>query len=126
MELPIYIDGQQEGTLTLEKQGAVTVARADMRDIGRVVRLSLYGDGEGYLGIPVPEGGRQRLVKRLSPLDLKRLPLKPEYAAERPMEERTGPVTEQPIEAKGGAVTGPVETSQGKHVIWQGGKPYYF
>ena len=114
MELPIYIDGLQEGTLSLEKQGAVTVVRADLRDVGRVVRLNLYGDGEGYLGIPVPEGGRQRLVKRLSPLDMRGLPKKPAYAAERPIKAQIVPEQE------------PEETPKGKHVIWQGGKPYYF
>ena len=113
MELPIYIDGKQEGTVLLEKQGAVTLMRADMRDVGRVVRLNLYGEREGYLGIPVPEDGRQRLVKRLSPLDMKCLPQKPEYAAERPMGAQTAP----PVEAS---------APQGKHVIWQGGKPYFF
>ena len=113
MELPIYIDGLQEGTLLLEKQGAVTVVRAQLRDVGRVVRLHLYGEREGYLGIPVPEEGQLCLIKRLSPLDMKRRPQKPEYAAERPMSAKT-------------ELARNTDVPQGKHVIWQGGKPYFF
>ena len=44
MKLPIYIDGKEEGALTVERQGAATVMRADMRDVGRVVRLTVYGE----------------------------------------------------------------------------------
>ena len=44
MQLPIYIDGKEEGKLTIERQGAVTVMRAELNDVGRVVRLTVFGE----------------------------------------------------------------------------------
>ena len=93
MLLPIYIDGNQEGTLTVERQGALTVMRADMRDVGRVVRLSVYGEKSGYLGVPEPQDGRLRLTRGVQPS-----------------------VPEPPKEGPG----------EKRHVLWMGGKPYYF
>ncbi|MCD7844307.1 MAG: hypothetical protein LUG57_00300 [Oscillospiraceae bacterium] len=67
MEIPIYIDGQREGTVSISHEGSVTVLDAALRDVGRVVRLRLFGDGEGYLGVPEPKEGRLRLTKRVPP-----------------------------------------------------------
>ena len=117
MQIPIYIDGSREGTLTIQRQGPVTVMEADMRDVGRVVRLSVYGEKCGYLGVPEPEGGRLRLVRRFSPLDMTRFPQSPRYAAEKPMDRKTAaPAPQKPAEEQ------PVR----RHVLWMGGKPYYF
>ncbi len=120
MQLPIYIDGTEEGVLTVERQGAVTVMRADMRDVGRVVRLRLYGDGEGYLGVPAPEGGRLRLTRRLTPLDMRRLPQRPQYAAERPVSTAARP-DQMPLEPEK-----PTPPETARHVVWLGGRPYFF
>ena len=117
MQIPIYIDGNQEGTLTLQRQGAVTVMEADMRDVGRVVRLSVYGEKCGYLGVPEPEGGRLRLVRRFSPLDMARFPQSPRYAAEKPLDrKKAAPAPQKPAETQ----------AEKRHVLWMGGKPYYF
>ena len=116
MQIPIYIDGNQEGTLTLERQGAATVMRADMRDVGRVVRLSVYGEKCGYLGVPEPEGGRLRLTRRFSPMDMTRFPQSPQYAAEKPMDGRKSP---PPPKKDVG------DPEPKRHVLWMGGKPYY-
>ena len=117
MQLPIYIDGKQEGVLTVERQGTVTVMRADMRDVGRLIRLRLFGDGTGYLGVPEPEGGRLRLTRRFTDLDMLRFPRRIDYAAERPLE--TGTPAPPPEKT-------PEETGEKRHVLWMGGKPYYF
>ncbi len=117
MQIPIYIDGNEEGTLTVERQGAVTVMRADMRDVGRVVRLSVYGEKSGYLGVPEPEGGRLRLTRRISPMDMVRFPQRPQYAAEKPLGGKTAPAAPK-AEAE--------PPAQKNHVLWMGGKPYYF
>ena len=115
MQLPIYIDGAEEGTLTVERQGAMTVMRADMRDVGRVVRLSVYGEKAGYLGVPEPDKGRLRLTRRFTNLDMLRFPQRIEYAADRPLDGRTPPPEKKP-EAP----------APKRHVLWMGGKPYYF
>ena len=121
MKLPIYIDGKQEGELTVDRQGAATVMQADMRNVGRVVRLTVYGERAGYLGVPEPEDGRLRLTRRLSPMEMARFPQHPQYAAEKPMPGRKQP-GEQPETSpqKSGGQDG------GRHVVWMGGKPYYF
>ena len=118
MLLPIYIDGNQEGTLTVERQGALTVMRADMRDVGRVVRLSVYGEKSGYLGVPEPSEGRLRLTRRFTNLDMLRFPQRIEYAAERPLPGRNAPPPAQEPAKE--------EQSEKRHVLWMGGRPYYF
>ncbi len=110
MELPIYIDGVPVGTVTMEKRGAVTCLFGDMEDVGRVVRLYLFGEREIYLGVPVPEEGRLRLRKRITPNELRRFPRFPEYAAEEPLPRK------EPSEDAG----------KKRHVLWHGGKPHFF
>ena len=117
MQIPVYIDGKQEGTLTIEHEDAATVMDARLRDVGRVVRLTVFGDGEGYLGIPEPEeAGQLRLVRRLSANDMRAFPTAPEYAADRRLT-----VGKMPDSAPK-----PQPAKPGRHVIWHGGKPYYF
>ncbi len=120
MEIPIYIDGQQEGTVRISHDGPATVLDADLRDVGRVVRLRLFGDEEGYLGVPEPKEGRLRLIKRVSPIELRRLPAFPKYAAESRMQTQAEPEPEPESEP------GPETKPAPRHVLWQGGRPYYF
>ena len=117
MDIPIYIDGKKQGSLTIEREGPVTVMTADMADVGRVVRLTVYGEKAGYLGIPEPSEGRLRLTRRLTPAQMRSFPQTPEYAAEGPMEGQKTPPQAQPA---------PKEAEQGEHVLWMGGKPHYF
>lgn len=111
MDIPIYDRGRQIGRLTAEKRGAFTVFTGDMEDVGRVLRLKVFGDGEWYLGIPEPEEGRLRLCRRVGEREMKSFPSAPEYCAE---EER--PETAAPTE----------ERRPVRHVIWHGGRPYFF
>ena len=111
MEIPIYIDGAATGTLTIRQQDAATVLDARLADPGRVVRLTVYGAGTFYLGVPVPEGDGLRLTRRITPRDMRRFPRDPVYAAET----RREPESPQPPE-------GPPS----KRVLWLGGRPYYF
>ena len=115
MELPIYFDGRQTGTLTVRrrKDGGLCLDSL-LEDPGRVVRLRVFGEREFYLGVPVPEGeaGTLRLVRRLSPGETRRFPRKPEFAGER-TEDRPSP-SEEPAEPPK------------RRVLWLGGRPYYF
>ena len=122
MKLPIYIDGKEEGALTVERQGTATVIQADMRDVGRLVRLTVYGERAWYLGVPAPENGRLHLTKRFSPMEMGRFPQRPEYAAEKPMRASPeGPETPPPDRPEKEPFQG-----VGRHVLWMGGKPYFF
>lgn len=108
MGIPVYIDGETAGTLTVERRGQWTLIDVRMRNVGRVVRLTAYGERAFYLGVPVPEGDGLRLTRRLSPAEARRFPRTPDYAAERPAE-RTEP-----------------ETPSRRRVLWLGGRPHYF
>lgn len=111
MDIPIYIGETETGRLAIEKRGALTVMRAELQDPGRVVRLYVFGEREAYLGVPAPEGegGRLVLTRRLSPSELRRFPKFPEYAGECPRLPASEP--------------GP---GRKRHVLWHGGKPYFF
>ena len=108
MAVPVWIDGAEAGSLTVERRGQWTVAEVRMKDVGRVVRLTAYGERAYYLGVPVPEGDGLRLTRRLSPAEARRFPRWPEYAAEEPL----------PRPA-------PAEREE-RRVLWLGGRPYYF
>ncbi len=118
MELPVYIDGKREGALTVERRGTVTAMTVQVRDVGRVVRLSVYGEKAGYLGIPEPAGGGMlRLEKQFTPMQMLQFPQRMEYAADRPLDRRAP--AEKPAET-------PEKGGEKRHVLWMGGKPYFF
>lgn len=112
MELPILIDGTRRGTLTLTRAGRFWSAEARLDDLGRVARLSVYGrEGSVYLGIPEPDGhGGMQLTRTL-----RSLPEAASYCAERDREEKA-PENVTPRQ--------PATTP--RHVVWMGGRPYYF
>ncbi len=121
MTVPIYIDGRETGALDIQREGPVTVMRADLEDVGRVVRLTVFGEREGYLGVPEPVDGRLKLTRRLSPAQMRTFPKCPGYAAERAIEVNK----ERPPEPA--HVSGSTKTEEpGRHVLWMGGKPHYF
>lgn len=79
---PIYIDGAEYGVLTAEKNGLYTCITADCKMTDKLVRLSVYGEGDAaYLGTLYPKGGRLHLVKRFSPSEMRRFPKNIRYAA---------------------------------------------
>lgn len=64
---PILMDGVLMGALEVMQRGALTVFDARCRMTAGVLRLSVYGDdGEGYLGVMMPENGELRLQRSLS------------------------------------------------------------
>ncbi len=66
-EYPIMIDGMQVGKLCIRKEGLMTVFEAECQDPGYLLRLSVYGEAEAYLGVMVPkEDGMLCLKKKLS------------------------------------------------------------
>ena len=75
-EYPVIIDGKNQGTLSVWREGLMTVFEADCEDVERLVRLSVFGsDGsEGRLGVMIPENGRLRLRKGFSRSALETMP----------------------------------------------------
>jgi hypothetical protein len=65
---PIIIDGNVCGRLEVTREGLMTVFSAECEDVGRIVRLSVYGEdgAEGYLGVMMPEGGKMVLRRAMS------------------------------------------------------------
>lgn len=83
MTYPIFADGRHCGTLTVEREGLLRRFEGECMDMGRVLRLSVYGAGrEGYLGVMEPADGRMRLCRRLTRHDTEMFPAVIEYAAE--------------------------------------------
>ena len=105
MRIPIYIDDSEAGELLLGKSGRWTTIDARVKDVGRVLRLYVYGERSYYLGVPVPEGEGLRLTRRLSPLEAEGFPREPRYAAEREF---------------------PAQRVEARRVLWLGGRPHYF
>lgn len=111
MQLPVFINAARVGEVTVAPQGRVWRAQVQMADVGRVVRLTLYGRGGGvYLGIPEPDGRGGMSLTRV----LRALPEGAEYAAE-----NASPPEKQPDAPE-------MTTAAPRHVVWMGGRPYYF
>ncbi len=112
--LPVYINGERVGELTAAPQGRFWRVRLRMEDIGRVARLSVYGGGRSaYLGIPEPDGRGAMTLERT----VRTWPEGAEYCAEREAE----PEPEKPPER---AEVRPEKPP--RHVVWMGGRAYYF
>lgn len=72
---PVMIDGAVVGRCQVRRQGARTEFDVCCRMMEGIVRLSVYGqEGEGYLGIPIPEEGELRLRKVFSPAAVRDFP----------------------------------------------------
>lgn len=109
--LPVYIDGRTVGQLELRRQESGVTARVHMEDVGRVVRLNVYGDGaSAYLGIPEPDGRGGMTLE----CKLRSVPEGVRCAAERETPPETPP--ERPARAD----------APPRHVVWMGGRAYYF
>lgn len=110
MQLPICIDGETVGAVQLSRRGGCIHAEARLKDMGRVLRLFIFGEGEVYLGIPEPREDGMYLSRCLQSL-----PREPRYCAERRQEEKTEAAPAESPEDKGP-----------RRVLWQGGKAHYF
>lgn len=81
--VPIRLDGETRGELSVTGEGLLTRFDARCADPGRLVRLSVYGEGrEGYLGVMEPENGALSLHRKLSRAERADFPERIEYAAE--------------------------------------------
>lgn len=74
MEYPVIVDGRVTGRLTVTPSGLVTVFEAQCEDTGKVLRLSVYGENEGYLGVMAPREGKLYLRKSLSRSSMRGFP----------------------------------------------------
>lgn len=82
-EYPVIIDSKTAGSLTVTSAGLTTEFLARCSDPGRLIRLSVYGEGgEGYLGVMEPMGGGLYLCRRFSRAAMERFPRTIAYAAE--------------------------------------------
>ena len=100
-EYPVVANGTEIGTLRVTQDGLMTVFDARCRDPGELLRLSVYGEREAYLGVMAPDGkGEVRLQKRFSRAALADFPETIRFAAPSGL-----PMTEDEAEAEETAVT---------------------
>ena len=108
MELPIYENDRPAGSLQVSRQGLYTIFRARLPKpaVPELTRLWLRGaDGTAVpLGLLEPGEDGRRLCRRLSRLDLRRLPPAPVCALALPADARpapgSGPQTAPPPSAE--------------------------
>jgi len=117
MEIPILIDGAERGSLRLTRQSGAWLCEAELSDLGRVARLSIFGEGQScYLGIPEPENGRMLLRKALKDPDFE-----PVYCAESEQAPPMPKLTQSPAKEPDDPI--PPKRS---HRVYRGGRAYYF
>lgn len=77
MDYPIIKNGEEIGTLSVTKEGLLTIFEGYAKDEGEFLRLSVYGDGiEGKLGLMQPVDGVLKLKKSLSAAAMRSFPRK--------------------------------------------------
>ncbi len=86
---PVYIDGKSCGSLKIYTEGLMTVLEAHCAAAAdRPVRLYLFGGGKSaLLGTLRPDATGLGIARRFSRAELKKLPARVEYAADRPVRE---------------------------------------
>ena len=90
MKYPVYIEGEEKGTLTVTQESLHLVFCAECEYTPKLVRLSVYGNGKSaYLGVMEPRGDRLILRRRKSRNELRGFPTPIEYAADKILEEKT-------------------------------------
>ena len=78
---PIIIDNQKTGQLEIRQSGIMTEFFGKCEDNGDILRLSVYGDKEGYLGVMIPAEGMLTIHKKLSKNAMSEFPEKITHAA---------------------------------------------
>ena len=67
MAIPVYINQEAAGALTVTRDGLYTVLETEAPHGGGLVRLWAHGGGKSaYLGVMEPQNGGLRLRRRLS------------------------------------------------------------
>ena len=92
---PVISSGETIGQIEITQDGLFTVFEAKCSDQGEILRLSVYGQTEGYLGVMQPENGWLTLKKRLSRAALKEFPESIDYAGPAGGEIRKEPAEEE-------------------------------
>ena len=86
MAMPVYINQNLSGTLTLSQSGLYTVIEVSA-DAQGLVRLWAHGSGKSaYLGVMEPKDGGLYLCRRLSRRELAAFPAPIEFASDRETE----------------------------------------
>lgn len=99
MELPILEQGRRLGWLRICREGLYTRFEASLPLREGMNRLFVHGGGEsGCLGLLAPRGKSLILSRRLSRLEMEKLPNKLEYASLSPEGEKPGKRPPQPKE----------------------------
>ena len=91
MTIPVYINQEAAGALTVTRDGLYTVLEIEAQHSGGLVRLWAHGGGKSaYLGVMEPQNGGLRLRRRLSRRELDAFPDPIEFVSDR---ERDGKET---------------------------------
>lgn len=93
MDYPVFIAGEQAGTLRESQSGLYTLFETSLpEDPGGLVRLYVHGGGESaYLGLMTPAGKGLALCRRMSALERRALPAAIAFASDSPKESASVP-----------------------------------
>ena len=88
MAIPVYINQEAAGALTVTRDGLYTVLETEAPHGSGLVRLWAHGGGKSaYLGVMEPQNGGLRLRRRLSRRELAAFPDPIEFVSDREREE---------------------------------------
>ena len=125
MDYPVFIGGEQAGTLRESQSGLYTLFEASLpEDPGGLVRLYVHGGGESaYLGLMTPGGGGLALRRRLSALERRALPAAIAFASDAPEASAAPESSDAPAppdasgDGAGKALPSPVQDEAGLHNV---------
>ncbi len=119
MTVPVRLDGEKRGELTVTSEGLLRRFDARCADPGRLVRLSVYGQGkEGYLGVMEPENGVLVLHRKLSRAETEGFPDVIEYAAEARISDPVTAPPSQPVPRREERRRSATRTKSEEDTLW--------
>ena len=119
MDYPVFIGGEQAGTLRESQSGLYTLFEASLpEDHGGLVRLYVHGGGESaYLGLMTPGGGGLALRRRLSALERRALPAAIAFASDAPEASNAPETSDTSGDDAGKALPSPAQDETGLHNV---------
>ncbi len=119
MDYPVFIGGEQAGTLRESQSGLYTLFEASLpEDPGGLVRLYVHGGGESaYLGLMTPGGGGLALRRRLSALERRALPAAIAFASDAPEASNAPETSDTSGDDAGKALPSPAQDETGLHNV---------
>ncbi len=119
MDYPVFIGGEQAGTLRESQSGLYTLFEASLpEDPGGLVRLYVHGGGESaYLGLMTPGGGGLALRRRLSALERRALPAAIAFASDAPEASNAPETSDTSGDDAGKAPPAPAQDEAGLHNV---------